>query len=228
MSRSEIALPPVEALALLSGGLDSTVAAAIWNAQHGRVVLGLFVDYGQRALGPERRAARAVAAALGFALVETAVPLLAAETRTALVRRELPVPHPEPARLDLEAPSTADAVWVPNRNGVLVNLAAALAEARGLSRVIVGFNAEEAASFPDNGPRFVAALDAALADSTRGRVSLAAPVLHLDKAGLLAEGRRLGAPVELSWSCYEEGPRPCGRCESCLRRERASRAAEAR
>jgi len=211
------------ALALLSGGLDSTVAAALHQARSGPVSLGFFVDWGQRAAGPERRAALAVGAALGFPVLTTSLPLLAEITGTALVRRDRPMPQPDPGRLDAVAESraSADAVWVPNRNGILVNLAAAVAEARGLPTVIVGFNAEEAATFPDNSARFVDHLNACLADSTRGCVTVVCPTLHLTKAELLAEGLKAGAPVQLAWSCYEGGERPCGRCESCLRRQRA-------
>jgi len=217
----------MSALVLLSGGLDSTVAAALRQASAGDLALGLFADYGQRAVEPERRAARAVAAALGFGLVETTVELLARETTGALVARDAPLPAPALAQLDdpESARRAAAAVWVPNRNGVLVNLAAALAEARGHAVVVVGFNAEEARSFPDNTPRFVAAANAALADSTAGRVTLECPTLALSKAELVAAGRRVGAPLHLSWSCYDSGPAACGRCTSCLRRGRALAAA---
>jgi len=214
------------ALALLSGGLDSTVAAALWRARHGPVALGLVVDYGQRAAAREEQAARAVGQALGFDVVATTAPLLAEVTATALVQHGRPLPSPDPARLDdpAAAAATADAVWVPNRNGVLVNLAAALAEARGLSPVIVGFNAEEGATFPDNTASFLQHLNDCLADSTRGRVQVASPTLTMTKAELLREGLAVGAPVQLAWSCYEGGPAPCGRCESCRRRERAEQA----
>jgi 7-cyano-7-deazaguanine synthase len=211
-------------LALLSGGLDSTVAAALYAARCGPLALGLFVEYGQRAAGREREAAQAVADALGVPLMATTLPLLAEITTTALVDREAVLPEPEADRLDRDALASADAVWVPNRNGVLVNLAAAVAEARGVPVVVVGFNAEEAASFPDNTEPFVEALNASLAASTRGRVRVESPTIRLTKAGLLAEGRAVGAPVELTWSCYEGGERPCGRCESCLRRQRAEAA----
>jgi 7-cyano-7-deazaguanine synthase len=214
----------MSALALLSGGLDSTVAAALHAARTGPVALGFFVDWGQRAAVPELAAARAVGAALGFPVLATDLPLLAQITQTALVRRDRPLPHPGPDRLDADAGATADAVWVPNRNAVLVNLAAAVAEARGLSPVIVGFNAEEAATFPDNSARFLEHLNLCLEDSTRGRVSVVCPTLHLTKAELLAEGLRAGAPVHLAWSCYEGGAAPCGRCESCRRRRRAEEA----
>jgi 7-cyano-7-deazaguanine synthase len=214
----------VPALALLSGGLDSTVAAALYRARHGEVRLGLCVDYGQRAARREREAAQAVGAALGFPVELAEVPLLGRVTATALVARERPLPRPDPLRLDEDALATADAVWVPNRNGVLVNLAAALAEACGLDVVVVGFNAEEAVTFPDNSARFVEHLNACLQEGTRGKVRVECPTLHLTKAQLLAEGRAAGAPVHLAWSCYEGGEAPCGACESCRRRERAEAA----
>jgi len=211
----------VPALVLLSGGLDSTVAAALQAARPGGVGLGLCVDYGQRAARREAQAAEAVGRALGFPVLHASLPLLAEVTATALVRRDRPLPNPAPGRLDLDASASAEAVWVPNRNGLLVNLAAAVAEARGLEAVVVGFNAEEAITFPDNSERFVSNLNACLRDSTRGRVQVLAPLLHLGKRQLVAEGRRIGAPMALAWSCYEGGDTPCGRCESCCRRARA-------
>jgi 7-cyano-7-deazaguanine synthase len=213
------------ALVLLSGGLDSTVAAALYQQGVGPLALGLYVDYGQRAALPERSAAEAVARALDFPLVCTELPLLGAITKTALVARDVPLPSPDAESLEAEAAAHADAVWVPNRNGILVNLAAALAEQRGIPVVVTGFNAEEARTFPDNGPDFVEAANAALRHSTRGAIRVHAPVIDMDKAELLRAGRRVSAPVELAWSCYEAGPEPCGRCESCLRRARAEQAA---
>jgi len=217
--------PVMAALSLLSGGLDSTVATALHAARVGPVELGLFIDYGQRAAGPEERAALAVGRALGFEVLVTQIPLLGQLSNAALVDRSAELPHPDPERVDVTATETAAAVWIPNRNGVLVNLAAAVAEARGLDRLIVGFNAEEAASFPDNSARFLANLDACLEDSTMGRVSLSCPTLELGKAAILEAGREVGAPLDLTWSCYDGGEEACGRCESCVRRARAERGA---
>jgi len=212
------------ALALLSGGLDSTVACALYQADEGVLAKGLFVDYGQRAAIPEERAARAVAESFGMEFERAELPILARITRTALVDTKNPVPEPDLVTLDETASSTADAVWVPNRNGLLLNLAAALAEAEGLEHLIVGFNAEEAATFPDNSAEFVHAVNLALQASTRGMVSVIAPTLHMQKREMLAAGRALGAPLEVTWSCYQGGEIPCGRCESCLRRQRAESA----
>ncbi|MHC5210842.1 MAG: 7-cyano-7-deazaguanine synthase [Planctomycetota bacterium] len=209
------------ALVLLSGGLDSTVAAALHREAGGVLALALWVDYGQRAAVPERRAAEGIARAFDVPLLCTEQPFLGSITRTALVARDRPVPQPRAGTLETEAAAHADAVWVPNRNGLLVNLAAALAESRGIPLVVTGFNAEEARSFPDNGPAFLEACNAALGLSTRGAVRVHAPTIAMDKAELLRAGRRVSAPVDLAWSCYAAGPEPCGCCESCQRRSRA-------
>ena len=217
------------ALVLLSGGLDSTVAAALTLAAGETVGLGLFVDYGQRAARREEQAALAVGRALGFEVLCTELPLLARLGSSALMLGGKPLPEPSPDQLDGDAAqASADAVWVPNRNGLLVNLAAAVAEGRGLDRVVLGFNREEAATFPDNSAAFLEALRACLGYSTRGRVTVVAPLVGMDKAELLAAGRRVGAPIDLSWSCYDGAELPCGRCESCRRRERALAAVSGR
>ena len=127
------------ALALLSGGLDSAVAAALHQRAGSPIALGLFVDYSQRAAVREQAAARALGEALGFAVRTTTLPLLAEVTRTALVRPDAALPRPDPDALDRDAERTADAVWVPNRNALLVNLAAALAEAAQALAVFIEF-----------------------------------------------------------------------------------------
>jgi 7-cyano-7-deazaguanine synthase len=118
-------------------------------------------------------------------------------------------------------------VWVPNRNGLLVNVAAAFAEALGCARVVVGFNAEEGETFPDNTAAFVETCNAALDLSTRGRVGVWSPTVSMRKASIIVEGRRAGAPLEWVWPCYAGGEAPCGTCESCVRFERARREAGA-
>jgi len=215
------------AVVLLSGGLDSAVAAWLHRAAGGSLAAGLFVRYGQRAAAPEERAARALGRELGIELEVTEVPLLARVTRTALVDRSAALPEPAPGDLDVAAEATARAVWVPNRNAVLIHLAAALAEARGLDEIVVGFNAEEAATFPDNGRRFLERVNMSLEDSTLAEIRVVAPLSGMSKAQLLAAGRAADAPLDLAWSCYEGGERPCGRCESCRRRERAEAVAAA-
>ncbi len=210
---------------LISGGLDSTVAASLYQAAGGQLSWGLFIDYGQRAVQQEERAALAVGKALGVEVLCTAVPLLGALAGNALVDGKQDLPHPDLGDLDgPKAMATADAVWIPNRNGVLLNLAAAVAEARSLDVVVVGFNKEEAETFPDNSSDYLSALNDSLAYSTRGSVRVESPTLEMSKVELYAAGMAVGAPLDVTWSCYDGGERPCEQCESCRRRARAEEA----
>ncbi len=209
---------------LLSGGLDSAVALALAaEAGPGALALALTFDYGQRAAAREIDAARAMAARYGVAHRAIELPFLREITATALVERAAALPRPS-AR-DLDAPDaareSARAVWVPNRNGVFVAIAAAHAEALGASRIVVGFNKEEGATFPDNTPEFVAACNGALAYSTLSRVEVVNPVGALVLDEIVRRGRAIGAPIERVWSCYEGGPEHCWTCESCRRLARA-------
>lgn len=210
-------------VALLSGGLDSTVAAAS-AARAGGLRCAITADYGQRAASREIAAARKIAAALGCEHRVVPLPFLAEVTDTALVRRDRALPRLSAGDLDDArgaAKESMRAVWVPNRNGLLVNVAAAIAEALGATKVIVGFNREEAATFPDNGEAYLDAATKALSFSTANGVVVESPTLRLDKTEIVREGSRIGAPLHYVWSCYAGGERHCLACESCLRLMRA-------
>ena len=198
-------------VALLSGGLDSIVALAA-AAHRARPVLGLTFDYGQPAAA--REAAAAAAAAASFSCEHRVVPLdWYRELLPAAFSPGGDVPEPE-----VPGEESARAVWVPGRNLVMVGIAAAWAEKLGAASVVTGFNAEEAATFPDNSGEFVQAVCAALEFSSAGSVRLEAPLSGMDKKEIVRLGRELGAPLEAAWSCYRGGEKPCGRCESCQRR----------
>jgi 7-cyano-7-deazaguanine synthase len=204
----------MKAVALLSGGLDSTVAFALRARQ---TVLALTVDYGQRSARREIAAARRTAARYRVPHRVLRLPWLGGG---ALVDRSRRLPSPDLER-PAETRASAAAVWVPNRNGVFIAAAAALAERMGASRVVVGFNREEAATFPDNSAAFLAASNRALDFSTQRRVRVESPTLRWDKARIVREARRREIPLDSLWPCYEGGRTWCRRCESCLRSLRA-------
>jgi 7-cyano-7-deazaguanine synthase len=116
---------------------------------------------------------------------------------------------------------TAKQVWVPARNAVFLSIAAAFCENYGYETIVVGFNKEEAVTFPDNSANFVASFNRALAYATSKKVKVSAPLIEYDKAEIVALGLDIGAPLEWSWSCYDAQDTPCHVCESCLRRSRA-------
>lgn len=213
-------------ISLLSGGLDSVVATTV-ATREGAVELALTADYGQRSAAAEIAAAQGVCRGLGINHRVVELPWLAEITGTALVNTGSDLPELKPDELDDadRTAASAQAVWVPNRNGVLINIAAAFAESLGCDTVVCGFNAEEAQTFPDNTPEFARAATESLSFSTLSKVQVWSPTEDLTKVEIVALGRRIGAPLQLVWSCYQPGPDPCGTCESCLRFRRAMREA---
>ncbi|WP_088185998.1 7-cyano-7-deazaguanine synthase QueC [Desulfosporosinus sp. FKA] len=211
-------------IVLLSGGLDSTVAMALF-LEKTTLDLAITFDYGQRAKEKEISASRQIADHFNIRHTIIALPFLQEQTRTALVNRSTDLPQLEFKQLDNieeEALESAHQVWVPNRNGLFMNIAAVYAENMGEAvTLITGFNREEAATFPDNSLEFMTAMNDCFKYSTQNTVTVDSPTAALSKSEIVREGLRLNIPFEKVWSCYENGQRPCGHCESCLRMKRA-------
>jgi 7-cyano-7-deazaguanine synthase len=117
--------------------------------------------------------------------------------------------------------ATAKRVWVPNRNGILLNIAAGFAEGFGAKYVIPGFNREEGATFPDNTEEFLRTLDSSWAYSTASQVKSFCFSTKLTKTEIVKRGIGLDLPFELLWPCYFAKKKWCGTCESCQRYKRA-------
>jgi 7-cyano-7-deazaguanine synthase len=218
---------PHDFVALLSGGLDSTVAFVAARSAGGKALVALTADYGQVAAEREIAASRRIAAAqsVPHRVVDLSF-LRSLASGNPLVDPAARLPEPTEKEIEAGGEATrlsAAAVWVPNRNGLLVAVAAAFAESLGAGRVITGFNREEAETFPDNSRAFLDAATASLLLSTRNGVRVESPTADLDKAAIVKLGRSQGAPLEHVWSCYRSLPSPCGRCESCGRFRRALR-----
>ncbi|MBK8190387.1 MAG: 7-cyano-7-deazaguanine synthase QueC [Vampirovibrionales bacterium] len=210
---------------LLSGGLDSVVALAIAHAE-GDVALALTIDYGQRAREAEKLAAQAIAAHFNVRWEWVALPWFHQLLPPQMARQVYgesaagPVTPRDPA-----IPDSTRAVWAPNRNGVLLNIAAAYAEALEADAVVFGANADEAQGFPDNTQAYRDALSAAFAFSTLRHIQVETPVGDMTKAEIIERGLSLGVPFRHIWSCYGGGPQHCGQCASCgLLREAVERA----
>jgi 7-cyano-7-deazaguanine synthase len=212
----------MQAIVLLSGGLDCGMNLAI-AAANKSVKLALTVNYGQRAYEAEAKAARALATYFQVEWRELDLRWLGEIHANGLTRSSAPLPNLQASELD--SPELTEksmrAVWVANRNGVLINAAAAFAEAMGADTILTGFNREEAASFPDNSVEYLAAATKALSFSTLNQVSVDAFTKNWDKTQIVAEGIKREFPFNLLWSCYTAGPKRCWECESCKRTERA-------
>ena len=207
--------PPVQAVVLLSGGLDSCVAAAeAALAVGGRSALGfLHVRYGQRASGRELAAFERIADHFGVShrLVVDAGHLAAIGGSSLTAPGVAAVgPNEEPV------PST----YVPFRNANLLAIAVAWAEAAGARSVYLGAH-ELDCPYPDCRAVFFKAFERAVEAGTRPgtAISIETPLLALDKPGIVRRGLELGAPLHLTWSCYVCTEVPCGECRSCELRQ---------
>jgi 7-cyano-7-deazaguanine synthase len=206
------------AVVLLSGGLDSTTAAAMARRE-GWELYALTIRYGQVHTA-ELDAARRVAASLGVAKhVELAVNLAAFGGSSLVGDGAIP----KDQLTGTGVPST----YVPARNTVFLSLALAWAEVLGAERIVIGVNALDYSGYPDCRPEFIAAFEYLASLATKAGVEgrtlrLYTPLQHLTKAGIVRLGLELGVDFSLTHSCYDpdsEG-RPCGHCDSCLLRAR--------
>lgn len=205
---------------LLSGGLDSSVnlLAAHKNTE---IVLALTFDYGQRAAKKEIASARLQAEKIGVPHQVVELGWLREITKTSLVNHDMDIPVHVAIDSYVETQETAKRVWVPNRNGVFLNIAAAFAESLAADIIIPGFNREEAQTFSDNSESFLNAMTNSLNYSTANQVAVHCYTTTMDKPEIAELGKDLGLDFSLVWPCYFGDDVPCGKCESCLRFKRA-------
>ena len=207
------------AVVLLSGGLDSTTAAAI-AVDEGYEVHALTVAYGQRH-DVEVAAARRVAAALGIADHRLVTVDLGRFGASALTDPAIDVPKDRPLS-EIGAPGDVPSTYVPARNTVLCALALAFAESIDARDIFIGVNVLDASGYPDCRPAFVAAFEALANVATRaGGFRLHAPLIELTKAGIIRRGLALGVDYASTHSCYEPtSDLACGRCDACILRRK--------
>jgi 7-cyano-7-deazaguanine synthase len=207
---------------LFSGGLDSTTAL-YWALDRRRDVEALTFDYGQRHR-VEIRAARVIARRLGVPHSILKIDL-GQVGGSALTDRRIAVPkfrRVPPLHGRTETPVT----YVPFRNGILLSLAAAWAETRGIGELVCGFNVVDSPEYPDTRPAFVRAMERAIREGTSRfsgpeGLKIRAPFLGLRKSDIIKIGLALGGDYSRSITCYAGEEKPCGACSACLLRARA-------
>lgn len=211
------------AVVLLSGGLDST-AALYWAKKKKYSVVALSIRYGQRHVR-ELSAARAVARAAKVRRheVSLSLPWLGGSS---LTNKSLRIPDVPLKKIGGGIPST----YVPGRNTIFLSLAASLADVVGAEAIVIGANALDYSGYPDCRPSFINAFGRVAVEGTKrgaeGKsLKILAPLLRLDKKGVVQLARKLKAPLRLTWSCYRGKSEPCGRCDSCKLRAKGFRAA---
>ena len=213
------------AITVLSGGLDSTVATTTFKGEY--QIHALTFDYGQRSAEIEIKSARAVCKELDADHTVIELPWLSELGRSALTSDNI-VPEPGINELDDMESSieTALKVWVPGRNIVFTAIANSFGESMGAEIIIMGWDLEEAATFPDNSKEFLNAFNNVLKVGSFDKIKIEAPLINMNKKDIVKLGNDIGAPMNLSYSCYKGFQEHCGVCESCMRRIRAFNAAK--
>jgi 7-cyano-7-deazaguanine synthase len=207
-----------KAVVLLSGGLDSTTTLA-YALSKGYEVIPLTIGYGQRH-SRELRSARAVAEHYRLRKHVTLDLDLSFLRTSALTSWDVSVPqHASVEGIGSEIPVT----YVPARNIIMLSLAASLCETEGGDSIFIGANAIDYSGYPDCRPEFFEAFQEVLRVGTKagveGRpIKVEAPILRMSKAEIVKLGKKLDAPLHLTWSCYNGGDKACGHCDSCLLR----------
>lgn len=213
-------LKPKKAISVLSGGLDSTVATSLLAKAY--EIHALTFDYGQRSASMEIKSSKVICETLGMEHTVIELPWLAQLGKSALTS-STEVPKLAMNELDDKevCDETARKVWVPGRNVVFTSIALSFAEAEGAEKIIVGWDFEEAATFPDNSKEFLQAFNHVLEIGSLENVQIEAPLIQMDKKEIVVMGNEIDAPLNLSYSCYVGEEMHCGICESCMRRKRA-------
>lgn len=209
------------ALVLHSGGLDSTVALyhTIASGLYEKIETISF-DYGSRHSERELACALDIAKRLGLKSHVLSLPFIPANFSSNLLCGQGSVPASKP-----EDPITMTMV-VPFRNGILISVAAGIADSMGLTTLVFGAQAGDSVSFADCGPGFVGRMQDAVQLGTSSRVKMVAPFLSYPKYNVVRIGHRLNVPFELTWSCYRGKEKRCGNCAACSGRADAFKIAE--
>jgi 7-cyano-7-deazaguanine synthase len=213
------------AVVLLSAGLDSSYNLFRANRELD-VVLALTFNYGQKAAKKEIARAKTLCERLAIPHQVVELPWFKDFTKTSLVGSQKIPTGKDISIDDMERSNeTKKAVWVPNRNGILLNIAAGFAEGLNAEFVIPGFNIEEAATFPDNSQDYMNALDRGFSFSTQNHVRVKCFSTTMNKTQIVKEAVKLEVPLKDLWPCYFANDQWCGECESCQRFSRAVREA---
>lgn len=195
---------------LLSGGLDSLVSLGLGGYN---VELALTFDYGQKSAKYEIEASKKICDYYNIEHKVIKLDWLKNITHTALVA-DVDLPD----KID---ENSAKNVWVPNRNGLFLNIAGSYADGEDYDYILIGANKEEAGTFPDNTQTFVDRVNAEFEFSTNKHPKVVAPLINCDKNDIVKLALENDIPLNLVKSCYAGGEKHCGKCESCIRLKNA-------
>jgi 7-cyano-7-deazaguanine synthase len=200
---------------VLSGGLDSTTVA-YWAKNEGYDVHGLTFKYGQIAT-KETQHANIVAQKLGIQIKEIDLSSL----------KEIFVGVASIIDETIEITSTfSQSIIVPFRNGIFLSVAVAYAISINATKIFYGAQGSDAPNYPDCRTQFYKSFETAARIGTDTEIDIEAPFSNITKAELIKLGSKLAVPYALTWSCYLNKEKHCGKCESCINRKDAFKTVE--
>ena len=206
----------VKSIILLSGGLDSLVSLGLKKDEL-NITLALTFDYGQKSAKTEIDASKRICEYYNIEHKVIKLDWLKEITHTSLVSEDS-----VPTGKALEKPEdSAKSVWVPNRNGLFLNIAGSFADSEDYDYILIGANKEEAQTFPDNTAEFINAINKQFEYSTQKKPKVYAPLINYIKNDIVMLALKHNIPLDLTRSCYQGGERHCGICESCSRLKHA-------
>jgi 7-cyano-7-deazaguanine synthase len=215
------------AVVLVSGGMDSCVTAAIANEKYRSAFL--HVNYGQRTEAREHLAFNEIA---DFYEAEKRLTVSLEHLKviggSSLTDESVPIPCVDSAQSAIQnMKSTIPSTYVPFRNAHLLSIATSWAEVIGARKIFIGAVEEDSSGYPDCRETFYQAFNKVIEMGTKPetRVEIITPLIHMKKSEIVKKGMELGAPFHITWSCYQNSEKACGRCESCALRLKGFREA---
>lgn len=201
-----------DAVIVLSGGMDSTTMLYDYADS---IALAVNFNYGANHNAREAECARINCRRLGIELIEIDLAFMGRYFESSLLSGADAIPEGSYAEENMRS------TVVPFRNGIMLSIAAGLAESRGLKAVMIANHGGDHAVYPDCRPGFIKAMGEAIGEGTYEGVEIRAPYTNLTKSQIAMRGRDLGIDYSLTYSCYKGGATHCGRCATCVERRAA-------
>ena len=210
-----------KSVVLLSGGMDSCVCAAL--AARDTEAAALHISYGQRTEAREREAFLSICERLGIrSRLVVRNEALRAIGGSALTDPSIAVPDAPAQFPAAHAGNEIPITYVPFRNAHFLAVAVSWAEVLGAEQIFIGAVEQDSSGYPDCRPAYYQAYNEVIRTGTKeGRIRIVTPLIALKKSGIIRQGLELGAPLDLTWSCYSREDKACGTCDSCVLRLRA-------
>ena len=203
-----------DSIIVLSGGMDSTT---LLHDRKEQIALAVTFDYGSRHNAREIECAKKNCDMLGVEHIVIPLEFMGKYFKSSLLigGEEIPEGH--------YADDNMKSTVVPFRNGIMLSIAAGLAESRGLKKVMLANHGGDHAIYPDCRPGFVRAMSEAISEGTYDGIMIDAPYTDITKSDIARIGKRIGVDYSLTYSCYKGGDRHCGKCGTCVERMEALR-----